>query len=127
MWSLAVIDYLNQQAAKKARQRSATPFVPDGPEAVESWPPFPFPNLGDYDQPGWERADESWFVDKTGWGRSGNWPRPGIGSRTSCGTTSPKTLGMVSPSPKRGSSSFTSRRFARSRECKPDWETWEGG
>ena len=36
MWGLEVIDYLNQQAAKKARQRSATPFVPDGPEAVES-------------------------------------------------------------------------------------------
>ena len=53
MWSLEVIDYLNQQAVKKARQRSATPFVPDGPEAVESWPPFPFPNLGDYDPPGW--------------------------------------------------------------------------
>ena len=69
MWSLAVIDYLNQQAAREARQRSATPFVPDGPEAVESWPPFPFPNLGDYDPPGWERTDESWFVDKTGWGQ----------------------------------------------------------
>ena len=69
MWSLEGIDYLNQQAAKKARQRSATPFVPDGSEVVESWPPFPFPNLGDYDPPGWERTEESWFVDKTGWGR----------------------------------------------------------
>jgi hypothetical protein len=57
MWSLEVIEYLNQQAAKKARQLSATPFVPSGPEAVESWPPFPFPNLGDDDPPGSERTD----------------------------------------------------------------------
>lgn len=45
MWSLEVIDYLKQQAARKARQRRKTPCVPDGPEAVEDWPPFPFPSL----------------------------------------------------------------------------------
>jgi hypothetical protein len=69
VWSLEVIEYLNQQAAREARQRGAAPFVPSGPAAVEGWPPFPFPNLGDYDPPGWERTEESWFVDKTGWGQ----------------------------------------------------------
>jgi hypothetical protein len=68
MFSLAVIHHLNQQAARKARKRGAKPFVPAGPENVDNWPPFPFPNLGDYDPPGWERTEESWFVDKTGWG-----------------------------------------------------------
>jgi hypothetical protein len=69
MWSLEVIDYLNQQAARKARKRHKTPLVPDGPEAVEDWLPLPFPSLGNYDPPGWERTEDSWFVDKTGWGR----------------------------------------------------------
>jgi len=68
MWSLEVIDYLNQEAAKEARKRGATPFVPAGPENVENWPPFPFPNLGNFDPPGWEHTEESWFVDKTGCG-----------------------------------------------------------
>jgi len=68
MWGLGTINYLNQQAARKARKRRRTPFVPAGPEAVEGWPPFP--SLGDYDPPGWERTEESWFVDKTGWGRN---------------------------------------------------------
>ena len=67
MWSLEVIDHLNQQAAREARQRGAAPFVPAGPEAVENWPPFPY--LGDYDPPGWDRTEESWFVDKSGWGQ----------------------------------------------------------
>jgi hypothetical protein len=70
MWSLEVINYLNRKAARKARKRGATPFVPAGPENVENWPPFPFPNLGSYDPPGWKRTEENWFVDKSGWGRS---------------------------------------------------------
>jgi len=70
MWSLETIEYLNRQAAKKARKGRMAPFVPAGAENVENWPPFPFPSLGDYDPPGWERTDESWFCDKTGWGRT---------------------------------------------------------
>jgi hypothetical protein len=69
MFSLETINYLNQQAAKKARKHRRKPYVPDGPEAVESWPPFPFPLLGDYDPPGWERTENCWFTDKSGWGR----------------------------------------------------------
>ena len=69
MWCLEVIEYLNRQAGKTARKRRAAPFVPAGPENVENWPPFPFPNLGDFNPPGWEQT-QSWFCDKTGWGRS---------------------------------------------------------
>jgi hypothetical protein len=69
MWNLATINYLNHEAAKKAMKRRKKPFVPAGPEAVEGWPPFPFPNLGDYHPPGWERTEQSWFVDKSGWGQ----------------------------------------------------------
>jgi hypothetical protein len=67
MWSLETINYLNRQAGKKARKRGKSPFVPAGPENVENWPPFPFPNLGDFNPPGWEQT-QSWFVDKTGLG-----------------------------------------------------------
>ena len=69
MWCLETINYLNRQAGKKARKRGKSPFVPAGPEKVENWPPFPFPNLGDYNPPGWEQT-QSWFCDKTGWGES---------------------------------------------------------
>jgi hypothetical protein len=71
MFSLEVIYHLNQQAAKKARKSRKTPFVPDGPKEVENWPPFPFPLLGDYDPPGWERTGDTWFCDKSGWGEPG--------------------------------------------------------
>ena len=70
MFSLETINYLNQQAARKAHKRRKTPFVPDSPQALDAMPPFPFPSLGDYEPPGWERTDESWFCDKTGWGRT---------------------------------------------------------
>jgi len=70
MFSLEVIYRLKLQAAKKARNRGDKPFVPAGPENTENWPPFPFPNLGDFDPPGWERTEESWFCDKTGLGHS---------------------------------------------------------
>ena len=58
MWSLATLDYLNQQAATKARNRRKTPFVPDRPEEAESWPPFPFPLLGGYEPRGWEKTGQ---------------------------------------------------------------------
>jgi hypothetical protein len=70
MFSLEVINYLNQQAARKARRHRQKPFVPSGPGAVDAMPPFPFPSLGDFDPPEWERTDDSWFCDKTGWGRA---------------------------------------------------------
>jgi hypothetical protein len=68
MMSLEAIIALNNQIAEEAAKKHLVPFVPDGPDDVEKWPPFPFPNLGRVPD-GWEVA-ERFFVDKTGWGRS---------------------------------------------------------
>ena len=70
MWSLQTIDYLNQQAARKARRGKKEPFVPVL-DQIAAFPPFPFPHLGPYVPAGWERAEETWFVDSSGWGKPG--------------------------------------------------------
>ena len=67
MMSLSTIIAVNEEIAARALQAKRTPFVPDGPDDVDRWPPFPFPNLGYYEPEGWEQV-ESWFVDKTGVG-----------------------------------------------------------
>jgi len=69
MWSLETLDYLNRQAARKARRGKKEPQVVSL-EEIENFPPFPFPNLGPYVPAVWERVDATWFVDSTGWGRS---------------------------------------------------------
>ena len=69
MMSPETIRALNEQAAAEAAEKQRVPFVPDGPDDAERWPPFPFPNLGDHRPPGWEITDGSFFVDKTGLGR----------------------------------------------------------
>jgi len=68
MMSLETIIALNNQIADEAIRNDLAPFVPDGPEATDDWPPFPFPNLGHVPD-GWQVA-EQFFVDKTGLGRS---------------------------------------------------------
>lgn len=69
MWSLETLDYLNRQAARKARSARREPYVPSL-EEIESFPPFPFPNLGPYVPEGWERVEEAtWFADSSGWGQ----------------------------------------------------------
>jgi|SRR5579871_2816603 len=69
MWSLQMIDYLNQEAAKKARRQDKKPYVPTLNE-IDNYPPFPFPHLGLYVPPGWERVENAvWFSDSTGGGR----------------------------------------------------------
>jgi hypothetical protein len=68
MWSLEVIDYLNQKAARKARRQHKEPIVPTLDE-IENYPPFPFPHLGPFVPEGWEQVEDAvWFVDSTGWG-----------------------------------------------------------
>jgi len=68
MMSLGAIIAINEEIAAEAAQEERIPFVPDRPENVDRWPPFPFPNLGYYEPPGWEATDEQWFVDATGHG-----------------------------------------------------------
>jgi len=69
MWSLEMIEHLNRKAARKARRQHEEPTVPTQ-EEIESYPPFPFPHLGPYVPPGWERVEgQEWFVDSSGFGR----------------------------------------------------------
>lgn len=68
MRSLRAIRAVNEEIAAKAAQKNRVPFVPDGPEDTDRWPPFPFPGLGYHEPPGWETTDHNWFVDKTGRG-----------------------------------------------------------
>jgi len=72
MMSLQAIRALSAEQAERAAEEELTPFVPFNVEEVESWDRFPFPNIGDYTPPGWERVEGAeWFVDKTGWGSEG--------------------------------------------------------
>ncbi len=68
MMSLEQIIALNEQIAAEAQQKGLQPYTPSGPEETDEYPPFPFPNLGRIPD-GWEEA-ESFWVDKTGVGRS---------------------------------------------------------
>lgn len=66
--SLEAIIALNERIAADAAENHLAPFVPDGPEDADSWPPFPFPSLGQVPD-GWEAA-EHFLVDATGGGRT---------------------------------------------------------
>ena len=68
MLSLKTIIALNEEIAAEAAKKRRVPFVPDGPQDCDRWPPFPFPNLGYYEPPGWEVTEQNWFIDKTGRG-----------------------------------------------------------
>jgi hypothetical protein len=68
MLSLAALIAVNEEIAAEAAARNLVPFVPGHPENVTGWKRLPFPNLGPYQPPGWERTDVNWFIDKTGRG-----------------------------------------------------------
>ena len=70
MMSIEAIVALNDETAEQAALDSLLPFVPFSAADVDRWPPFPFPSLGHYTPDGWERTENSWFVDKTGHGRA---------------------------------------------------------
>lgn len=70
MMSPATIRDLAAKAARKAAKEKRTPFVPFDEREIKSWPPFPFPNLGDHRPPGWELVDH-FMVDATGLGSEG--------------------------------------------------------
>ena len=70
MWSLETLEYLNREAARKARRGKREPQVVSA-EEIDNFPPFRFPNLGPYVPAGWEPVDDAcWFVDSSGWGRN---------------------------------------------------------
>jgi hypothetical protein len=70
MMSLRAIIAVNQEIAAEAAQERLVPYVPFNLDEIDFWPPIPFPNLGYFEPDGWEKTDQSWFVDKTGVGRS---------------------------------------------------------
>lgn len=71
MMSLSEIRRLSDEQAAKAARKKLKPYVPFSREEIEGYPSFPFPNIGSYDPPGWERvhgADDPLFVDTSGFG-----------------------------------------------------------
>ena len=71
MMSLEAINALNEETAALAAAEGLVPFVPFSSDDVDSWPAFPFPNLGSLEPEGWIKTEISWFVDSSGFGREG--------------------------------------------------------
>jgi len=65
MMSLETIRRVNREAGREAAQKNRRPYVPWNLDEIREWPPFPFPNLGDYVPEGWELVMR-FFVDKDG-------------------------------------------------------------
>jgi len=68
MMGLDEIRANQMEAASRAAQEDMVPFVYE-PDDVPSGQ-FPFPELGDYEPPGWNLS-ERWFVDAMGMGGAG--------------------------------------------------------
>ena len=68
MMSIAAIHWVNEEIAAEAASESRIPYVPWTAIEVDGWDSFPFPNLGYYVPPDWEKTDQHWFVDKSGVG-----------------------------------------------------------
>lgn len=70
MWDLATIKYLNQKVGEEARLAGKEPLRLMSESALEKWPPFPVPHLGE----ACEDVDEDYtrletlFVDSSGFG-----------------------------------------------------------
>lgn len=70
MFSLETIHHLNDEIAVEAAEEGLVPYVPFDADEVDYWPPIPFPNVGYLEPDGWEKTDQTWFVDKTGHGHT---------------------------------------------------------
>ena len=70
MMSPESLQAINDEVAAKAAKHKKVPYVPFDNTEPERWPPFPFPSLGSYVPPGWERTEDTFFVDSSGFGRS---------------------------------------------------------
>jgi len=67
MLSLEEIVRMNDKASKRAEKAKLLPYVIKEGDR-EKFPPFPFPDFGDYRPKGWESVGE-YFVDSSGFGR----------------------------------------------------------
>jgi len=67
MMDLATIRELSRESGALARQENKRPFCIECLEDISQYPPFPFPNLGDYCPAGYAEVDR-WFCDSSGFG-----------------------------------------------------------
>jgi hypothetical protein len=67
MMGLGEIRRMNEKACRKAEKAKLLPYVIEEGDR-ENFPPFPFPDFGDYRPKGWELVGE-YFVDSSGFGR----------------------------------------------------------
>lgn len=70
MMSLATINALATDQGQKARRLELEPHYITFAEDIDDYPPFPFPNIGDYVPKGFKEIDTA-FVDSSGFGESG--------------------------------------------------------
>lgn len=70
MMSSATIAAIAEEAGEQARNLEYEPyFIEPGHEwEKDRWPPFPFPNLGNYRPRGWKMIDDH-MADSSGFGR----------------------------------------------------------
>lgn len=71
MFSPEYLQQLSRDAAKKAARANKKPYVIFNREEIDSYPPFPFPNLGDHRPKGWTKREDDLFVDASGFGAEG--------------------------------------------------------
>ena len=69
MMSLEQIRALSREAAEHAAEEGQVPYRIEQ-EDLDTFPPFPFPFLGDYVPDGWSLV-ETYFVDSSGFGQEG--------------------------------------------------------
>jgi len=75
MMSLETIQSMTQDNRKKAAKKSLKPYMVEA-EDIEAWKegrcmPLPFPNIGDYEPPGFKPDGDPLFVDSSGFGGEG--------------------------------------------------------
>lgn len=63
--SLATIREVSREQGVRAAEREMRPYVFATVDEIDDCPPFP--NIGDYEPPGWEEVDRL-FCDKSGMG-----------------------------------------------------------
>ena len=73
MMSAGAIRQFQLDAAKRAAQQGLKPFVIYDDKEIDSFPPFPFPFIGEHKSKGWSklRGQEDLFVDTSGFGSDG--------------------------------------------------------
>jgi len=67
MYGTATLEAMNDAAAKAAKKAGVEPYLIRSQAEIDSWPPFPFPNIGSLKPKGWTEVKD-YFVDSSGLG-----------------------------------------------------------